>query len=55
MTVQNVVFMNKALNLRLAGTLYLPDHFDLYDLAPYVPEAFTYIVSFFLKNLGKAE
>lgn len=30
-------------------------HFDLYDLAPYVSEAFEYIVPFFAKNLGKAE
>lgn len=29
MTEQNVVFMNKKLNLRLAGILRLPDHFDL--------------------------
>lgn len=26
-------------------------HFDLYDLAPYVPEAFSYIQPFFAKNL----
>lgn len=26
-------------------------HFDLYDLAPYVPEAFGYILPFFEKNL----
>lgn len=30
-------------------------HFDLYDLAPYVPEAFEYITPFFRKNLGIAE
>lgn len=30
-------------------------HFDLYDLAPYVPEAFEYITPFFRKNLGTAE
>lgn len=30
-------------------------HFDLYDLAPYVPEAFAYITPFFRKNLGIAE
>lgn len=26
-------------------------HFDMYDLAPYVPEAFEYILPFFAKNL----
>ena len=30
-------------------------HFDLYDLSPYVPEAFAYIVPFFARNLGHAE
>ena len=28
-------------------------HFDMYDLAPFVSEAFEYIVPFFDKNLGK--
>lgn len=30
-------------------------HFDLYDLDPYVTEAFGHIVPFFVKNLGVAE
>ena len=29
MDTQKVVFMNKALNLRLAGILYIPEAFDL--------------------------
>lgn len=29
MNIQKVVFMNKELDLRLAGLLYLPDNFDL--------------------------
>ena len=29
MEMQKVVFMNKELNLRLAGLLYLPTDFDL--------------------------
>ena len=29
MDTQKIVFMNKELNLRLAGLLFLPDAFDL--------------------------
>ena len=103
METQKVVFVNRALNTRLAGLLRLPDrfdlsrnypavvvtgpycvitgenawskpssedvfaavphdnkemhvipeasHFDMYDLAPFVSEAFDYILPFFERNL----
>ena len=42
MDTQKVVFMNKAPDV-------IPEagHFDMYDLAPFVAEAFCYILPFF--------
>ena len=36
MDIQKIVFINKALNTRLAGLLYIPDNFNLSNNYPAV-------------------